>query len=173
MSCTSAARCVVACETMSAPEIAKCVSRSLLHALQYVGYFCAAGVADAAVHAGHSYARHADRVPHSPPSHVAHYHTEVMHPWVGYAHPTPPALHPSVPLAACPWLSASGSYAVPAPAGTSFAQSMPPPGTLPFTMGSEPIEAPTSSRRAAVAATAMNPARFRGRTRSRGARVQH
>lgn len=136
-----------------------------------MGYVCAAGVdADAAVHAGHSYARHADHVPHSPPSHVAHYHPEVMQPWVGYAHVAPPALSP---LAACPWLGASGSDAVPAPAGTSFAQSMPPPGTLPFTMGSEPVEAPISSRRAAVAATATTPARYRCRTRSRGGRVQH
>lgn len=131
------------------------------------------GVTDAAVYAGQSYAGHANGVQH-PPSLAAQYYsgyTEIVRPWVGYVHPAPPALHPSVPLASCPWLSASGLHPAPAPTGTSFAQSMPPPGTLPFTMGSEPRAAPRSSRRAAMAMTAMNPARYRGRTRGRGARA--
>ena len=55
--------------------------------------------------------------------------------------------------------------------GTSFAQSMPPPGTLPFTMGSQPREAPGSSRRAQVAAVARNPGRHRSRVPPSRSRV--
>ena len=62
--------------------------------------------------------------------------------------------------------STSFAEYMPPRSGSSFAQSMPPPGTLPFTMGSEPREAPESSRRAQVAAVARNPARFRIRVPS-------
>lgn len=83
-------------------------------------------------------------------------------PWVAYGHYPAPSLsaYPPAPYS-------YGPYTAAGPAASSFAQSMPPSGTLPFTMGSEPRESARGTRRAQVAATAMIPARYRVRRAQR------
>ena len=165
--------------------------------LGHVSYILAAHLTNSAMYADHFFARHTappTQYPPCPSCGIAHpsgaEHFYPGHigmsvpPWPAYGsygtsgHYAPaPASYRSVPFSLMPWPGAFGPHNAPAPlhAAPSFAQSMPPPGTLPFTIGSEPREVLRSSQ---AAATAMNPARYRSRvpqrrSRDRMARAVH
>ena len=80
-------------------------------------------------------------------------------PWAAYFSSFPAAAYAAYPPA--PYFHQP--YIAAGPSSSSFAQSMPPPAALPFTMGSAPREPAWGARRTQVAAIAMHPPRHRGR----------